>query len=83
LGNFVSWPAEQIRTNTNIVTRSLDDLKNPILKGLAAERLASWAVALGTIGPLAVWGGMQTYGIGKEKLYALKEFYHGSQKILQ
>jgi len=74
LGNFVSWPAEQIRTNTNIVTRSLDDLKNPILKNLAAERLASWAVALGTIGPLAVWGGMQAYGIGKEKLYAIKEF---------
>ena len=74
LGNFVSWPAEQIRTNTNIVTRSLEDLKNPILKGLARERLASWAVALGTIGPLAVWGGMQTYGIGKEKLYAIKEF---------
>jgi hypothetical protein len=74
MGNFVSWPAEQIRTNTNIVTRSLDDLKNPILKNLAAERLASWAIALGTIGPLAVWGGMQTYGIGKEKLYALKEF---------
>ena len=74
LGNFVSWPAEQIRTNTNIVTRSLEDLKNPILKNLAKERLASWAVALGTIGPLAVWGGMQTYGIGKEKLYAIKEF---------
>ena len=74
LGNFVSWPAEQIRTNTNIVTRSLDDLKDPVLKNLAAERLASWAVALGTIGPLAVWGGMQAYGIGKEKLYAIKEF---------
>ena len=32
LGNFVSWPAEQIRTNTNIVTRSLEDLKNPIFR---------------------------------------------------
>ncbi len=74
LGNFVSWPAEQVRTNTNIVTTSLDQLKSPIFKNLAAERLASWAVALGTIGPLAVWGGMQAYGIGKEKLYAIKEF---------
>ena len=74
LGNFVSWPAEQVRTNTNIVTTSLDELKNPIFKNLAAERLASWAITLGTIGPLAVWGGSQIYGIGKEKLYALKEF---------
>ena len=74
MGNFVSWPAEQIRTNTNIVTTSLNQMKDPVFKNLARERLAGWAIALGTIPPLAVWGGMQLYGITKDQLYAIKEF---------
>ena len=77
-GNFTSWPAEQIRTNTNIVTESLKEAKHPIFgqigSGMGAERLTSWGITVGTMGPLAVWGGMQLYGITKEKLYAIKEF---------
>ena len=74
LGNFVSWSAEQVRTNTNIVMAAKADIKNPIFKQMGYERLFGWAFTMAAIPPLAVWGGMTMYGITKEQLYAIKEF---------
>ena len=73
-GNFVSWTAEQIRTNTNIVMAAKADIKNPIFKQIGYERLFGWGFTVAAIPPLAVWGGMKMYGITKDELYAIKEF---------
>ena len=74
LGNFVSWTAEQIRTNTNIVMAAKADIKNPIFRQMGYERLFGWGFTVAAIPPLAVWGGMKMYGITKDQLYAIKEF---------
>ena len=74
LGNFVSWTAEIIRTSGNIMSGAKKEMQNPILARIGAERAAGFAVTVGTIGPLAVWGTSQAYGFTKEKLMALREF---------
>jgi len=74
LGNFVSWTAEQIRTNTNIVMGAKAEIANPIFKQMGYERLFGWGFTVAAIPPLAVWGGMKMYGITKDELYAIKEF---------
>jgi len=78
LGNFVSWSAEQVRTNTNIVMAAKAEAKHPVFgqlaSGMGYERLFGWAFTMAAIPPLAVWGGMTAYGITKEELSAIKEF---------
>ena len=74
MGNFVSWPAEITRTSTNIAMVAKREMKDPILATIGMQRAVGFATTLGTLGPLAVWGGMQTYGFGKDKLMALREF---------
>ena len=74
LGNFVSWPAEIIRTSGNIMSGSKKEIQNPILSRIGYERAAGFAATVGTLGPLAVWGTSQAYGFTKEKLMALREF---------
>ena len=74
LGNFVSWPAEIIRTSNNIMAGAKREIKDPILKRIGWERAAGFATTVGIIGPAAVWGGMQAYGFTKDKLMALREF---------
>ena len=74
LGNFVSWPAEIIRTSTNIMNGARAEMKSPIFKQMGWERAIGFATTVGTIGPLSVWGGMKLYGITKDQLYAIKEF---------
>jgi len=74
MGNFVSWPAEIIRTSNNIMAGAKREIKDPILKRIGMERAVGFALTVGTIGPAAVWGGMQAYGFTKDKLMALREF---------
>jgi hypothetical protein len=74
LGNFVSWPAEIIRTSTNISMKSRIEMKDPVFKAIGVERAAGFAITIGTIGPAAVWGASQLAGFTKEKLMALREF---------
>ena len=74
LGNFVSWPAEIIRTSNNIMAGAKREIKDPILKRIGWERATGFATTVGIIGPAAVWGGMQAYGFTKDKLMALREF---------
>ena len=74
LGNFVSWPAEIIRTSTNISMVSKREMADPVFKLIGAERAAGFAMTVGTIGPAAIWGASQLAGFTKEKLMALREF---------
>jgi len=74
LGNFVSWPAEIIRTSGNIMSGAKKEVQNPILARIGYERAAGFATTIGILGPAAVWGASQAYGFTKEKLMALREF---------
>jgi hypothetical protein len=74
LGNFVSWPAEIIRTSGNIMSGAKKEIQNPILARIGYERAAGFATTVGVLGPAAVWGTSQAYGFTKEKLMALREF---------
>jgi hypothetical protein len=74
LGNFVSWPAEIIRTSGNIMSGAKKEIQNPILARIGYERAAGFATTVGILGPAAVWGASQAYGFTKEKLMALREF---------
>ena len=74
LGNFVSWPAEIIRTSGNIMSGAKKEIQNPILARMGYERAAGFATTIGILGPAAVWGTSQAYGFTKEKLMALREF---------
>jgi hypothetical protein len=74
LGNFVSWPAEIIRTSGNIMSGAKKEIQNPILARIGYERAAGFATTIGILGPAAVWGTSQAYGFTKEKLMALREF---------
>ena len=74
MGNFVSWPAEIIRTSNNIMAGAKREIKDPILRRIGMERAVGFALTVGTIGPAAVWGGMQAYGFTRDKLMALREF---------
>jgi len=74
LGNFVSWPAEIIRTSGNIMSGAKKEAQNPILARIGYERAAGFATTIGILGPAAVWGASQAYGFTKEKLMALREF---------
>jgi len=74
LGNFVSWPAEIIRTSGNIMSGAKKEIQNPILARIGYERAAGFATTIGILGPAAVWGASQAYGFTKEKLMALREF---------
>jgi len=83
LGNFVSWPAEIIRTSTNISMVSKREMADPVFKLIGAERAAGFAMTVGTIGPAAIWGASQLAGFTKEKLMAFKEnLFHTFQKII-
>jgi len=74
LGNFVSFPAEVIRTGYNILDLGLREAKNPILKGIGQKRIASFgattAVAIPTIS--AIMKGL--YGVTNDMIAAVREF---------
>ena len=74
LGNFVSWPAEIIRTSTNISMAAKREMKDPVMKRIGLERGIGFAMTVGTIGPAAIWGASQLAGFTKDKLMALREF---------
>jgi len=74
LGNFVSWPAEIIRTSGNIMSGAKKEIQNPILARIGYERAVGFATTVGVLGPAAVWGASQAYGFTKDKLMALREF---------
>ena len=73
LGNFVSWPAEIMRTTGHIVRKGLEEIKDPVLKRNGYERLIGLATAYAVIPPMLVEGVRGLYGISREKLQAMRE----------
>ena len=73
LGNFVSWPAEIMRTTGHIVKKGLEEIKDPVLKRNGYERLIGLGTAYATIPPMLVEGVRGLYGITRDQLQAMRE----------
>ena len=83
MGNFVSFPAEILRTGTNIVSRSLDEIfykvkigkeiKSP-LRNIGLARLTGMATTTAAIPYAAVAAGQMAYDVSKEELDAMRRY---------
>jgi hypothetical protein len=74
LGNFVSFPAEIIRTSHNIVQQGIREVKDPALRSIGARRLLGFGTAVTTIPPALVEIFRGMYGITRDELAAMRRF---------
>jgi len=83
VGNFVSFPAEIMRTGTNIVQRGLDEIfysvkvgKNTVnpLRNIGLTRLLGMGVTTSVIPYAAVSAGQALYDISRDELEAIKRY---------
>jgi len=84
LGNFVSFPAEIMRTGTNIVKRGLDEMfytvtlpngnvVNP-LRSIGLQRLTGMAITTAAVPYAAVAAGQALYDVSQEEIEALRRY---------
>ena len=73
LGNFVSFPAEIIRTTTHIARQGLEEIKDPVMKQMGYERLIGLGTAYAVVPAMIVEAARGLYGISREKLQAMRE----------
>ena len=74
LGNFVSFPAEIIRTTFNITEQGLKELADPALRNIGARRLIGLGTTLAIIPPTVVEAFRGMYGITRDELAAMRRF---------
>ena len=74
LGNFMSFPAEIIRTSGNIMHLGLKEARNPIFKGQGLKRLSSLGLTLAAAPTVAGAMLKGMYGIGAGVIAAIREF---------
>ena len=74
LGNFVSFPAEIIRTSMNIVQQGVKEVKDPVLRSIGARRLLGFGTAVAIIPPTVVEMFRGMYGITRDELAAVRRF---------
>ena len=90
LGNFVSFPAEIMRTSTNIVKRGLDEIAftakldngttvNP-LASVGYKRLAGMAATTLVVPYAAVEGAKALYNVTEDEMQALRRYVPGWSK---
>ena len=74
LGNFVSFPAEILRTSTGIVQQSLKEINDPITRAIGMKRLAGFAATTAVIPAATVEMFKTIYDYTDDELQALKRF---------
>ena len=84
LGNFVSFPAEIMRTGTNIVKRGLDEIFYTVklpngttvkpLRNIGLQRLIGMGVTTSVIPYAAVSAGQALYDVSKDELEAIRRY---------
>tara|TARA_R110000765_G_scaffold267554_1_gene366611 strand:- start:47 stop:4072 length:4026 start_codon:yes stop_codon:yes gene_type:complete len=96
-GNFMSFPSEVFRTGTNIMTRALKEIKDPItgkinpftstnpLKGIGMKRIMGGVTAFGVLPYGLIKGSQHIFGVSNEEADAANSFVppwsKNSQKI--
>ena len=74
LGNFVSFPAEIIRTSMNIVQQGVKEVKDPALRSIGARRLLGFGTAVAIIPPTVTEAFRGMYGFTRDQVSALRRF---------
>ena len=54
IGNFVSFPAEILRTGTGIVQQSIKEINDPVLRAIGMKRLAGFTATMAVVPPTIV-----------------------------
>jgi len=73
LGSFASFPAEIFRTGGNTTMLAIKEMKDPVLQAVGMKRLAGQALTYGFFPLAAMSAGSALYGLGKEKITAMRE----------
>ena len=82
-GNFVSFPAEMLRTTTNIVERAINEItyKTMIngqvvspLKGRGLQRLIGLGITTTAVPAIAVEAGKTIYNVSQEEIDAMRRY---------
>ena len=74
LGNFVSFPAEILRTSTGIVQQSIKELSDPITRSIGMKRLAGFGATTAIVPAATVELFKNIYDYTEDELMALKRF---------
>jgi len=74
VGNFVSFPAEILRTSTGIVQQALEEIANPITRSIGMKRLAGFAATTAVVPAATVEMFKTIYDYTEDELQALKRF---------
>jgi len=73
LGSFASFPAEIFRTGGNTTMLAIKEMKDPVLQAVGMKRLAGQALTYAFFPLAAMSAGSALYGLGKEKVTAMRE----------
>ena len=74
VGNFVSFPAEILRTGVGIVEQAIKEINDPVLRAIGMKRLAGLAATTAILPPAMVSMFKTIYDYTDEELAALKRF---------
>ena len=84
VGNFVSFPAEIMRTGTNIVQRGLDEMFYTVklpngkivtpLRSIGLQRLTGMAITTAAVPYAAVAAGQALYNVSQEEIEAMRRY---------
>ena len=74
VGNFVSFPAEILRTSTNILETALREIKTPGLRSIGWQRMAGMTFATTMVPVGATKMAQYVYDISEDELAAIRRF---------
>ena len=74
IGNFVSFPAEILRTSSNILQRALHEIKTPALRAIGWQRLLGMGFTMAAVPAGAVSLGQWLYNVSEDELQAIKRY---------
>jgi len=74
VGNFVSFPAEILRTSTNILQTALREISDPALKRIGWQRLMGMLTVMGAVPYGATKTAQYLYDVSEDELAAIRRF---------
>ena len=74
IGNFMSFPAEILRTGTNIAARGIKEIQDPALRSIGMKRLFGMTTVVAAAPPAFEAGFQALYDVADEELEAIKKF---------
>jgi hypothetical protein len=73
VGSFASFPSEIFRTGGNTTMLAVKEMKDPVLQSIGMKRLTGQALTYGFFPLAAMTAGSALYGLGRDKIIAMRE----------